>query len=149
MAAAATYYGANYTVVDNTPVQVSSLVNACEWGGNVQVVTDTLTCGATDTGTAGSLIYIGKIPKHSIPLFCTITSPAATTWTGTIGWAGDTDCLGDFAAFSAAGSQVTGPSAAKANTKTTQDQDVYITTATDALVSGDSISTAIFYVNGG
>ncbi len=148
MADLGTYYGANYTVVDNLPA-VASLVNACEWGGNVQVVTDTLTCGATDTGTAGSLIYIGKIPKHSIPLFTVVSSPAIISWTGIIGWANDTDCLGDFTTFSAAASHVCGPAAATANTKTTQDQNVYITIADAALIAGDSISTSIFYVNGG
>jgi len=147
MADAATYYGANYTVIDNYPA-VASLVDALEWGGNVQVVTDTFTAGTTDTGTAGSLIYIGKLQKHSIPLIVTISTPAALTWTGTVGWSGDPDCLGDFAAIGPA-TVVTGPAAATQNTKTTQDQDVYITTATDAIVSGDSISTSIFYVNGG
>lgn len=150
MAVAATYYGANYTVVDNLPA-VASLVNACEWGGNVQVVTDTRAFVENETGTNGSLIYIGKIPKHSIPLFTVITCPNAdgATWTGTIGWAGDTDALGDFAAFSGPASIVCGPALGTANTKTTQDQNVYITTATAALISGDSISTSIFYVNGG
>lgn len=150
MATLATYHGANYTVVDNQPA-VASLVEALEWGGNVQVVTDTFTAGATDTGTAGSAIYIGKLQKHSIPLIVAVTTDDADghTWTGTIGWSGDTDCLGDLAAFSGPGSAITGPAAATQNTKTTQDQDVYITTATAALISGDHISTSIFYVNGG
>jgi len=147
--ATSSYYGANYTVVDNTPVAVGSLVNACEWGGNVQVRTDSFTATAGDTGDAASFIYIGKLPKGSIPLMCVISSPAATTWTGTVGWSGNADGLGDFAAFSAAGSQVTGPGATESYTKLTQDTDVYITTATAALVSADSISTQIFYVNGG
>ena len=145
--AIATYYGANYTVVDNTP-SIANLVSALEWGGNVQVMTDTFTAGSTDTGTAGSFIYIGKLKKHSIPLMVTISTPAALTWTGTIGWSGDPDALGDFAAVGPA-TVVTGPAAATQNTKTTQDQDVYILTATAAIVSADSISTSIFYVNGG
>lgn len=150
MAVSAAYYGANYTVVDNLPT-VANLVNACEWGGNVQVVTDTITFGATDTGTTGSIIYIGKLPKHSIPLFTVVScdDDDGHTWTGVIGWSGDTDALGDLIAFTAASTQILGPAPSTANTKTTQDQNVYITTGTAALLSGDSISTSIFYVNGG
>ena len=146
MATTAAYYGANYTVIDNDPA-VASFVNATEWAGNLQALTDTFTAGATDTGTAGSFIYIGKLPMHSIPVLVSITTPAALTWTGTVGWSGDADALGDFAAVGPA-TVMTGPAAATANTKTTQDQDVYITTATDALVSGDSVATTIYYVNG-
>lgn len=150
MATAATYYGANYTVVDNSPA-VASLVNATEWGGNVQVLTDTFTAGAADTGTAGSVIYIGKLPKNSIPICTIVSSPAKLTWAGTVGWAGDTDALGDWPAdeILVAGSTICGPAAATANTKTTQAQDVFITTTVDALVSSDSISVSVMYVNGG
>jgi len=140
-------YGANYTVIDNEPA-VANFVNATEWGGNVKAITDTVTVGASDAGDSGSLIYIGKLPKNSIPIACIVSSPAAFTWSGTIGWSGDADALGDFAAFSAAGSQITGPAASVAGSPTTQDQDVYITTGA-AVVSGDSISTTILYVQGG
>ena len=144
----AAYYGANYTVVHNLP-GIASLVQASEWGGDVKAVTDTLTCSASDTGTAGSFIYIGKIPKNSIPLSVTISTPAKITWTGTIGWSGDADALGDFAAFAAAGSQVTGPAAATANTPTTETKSVYITTATATMIAADSISTSITYIQAG
>lgn len=150
MADAATYYGANYTVIDNSP-GIASLVEAHEWGGNVKAITDTLTCGATDTGTAGSLIYIGKLPKNSIPLCTIISSPAKISWNGTIGFANDTDALGDWPAdeIAAAGTAICGPAAATANTPTTEDKKIYITTATAALISADSISTCILYINAG
>lgn len=148
MATTASYYGANYTVIDNLPA-VTDLVLANEWGGNVKAVTDTFTCGATDTGTAGSFIYIGKIPKNSIPLNVVISASGAWGWSGTVGWAGDADCLGDFSAIAAAGTKVTGPAAATANTPTTETKSVYITTATAALVSSDSISTSITYIQAG
>jgi len=148
MATTSSYYGANYTVVDNTPA-VASFVAATEWGGNVKAITDTFTAGATDTGTAGSVIYVGKLPKNSIPLACVISSPAAMSWSGTIGWSGDVDALGDFTTFTAAGSKITGPAATVAASPTTQDQDVYITTADAAIVSSDSITTTVLYVQGG
>lgn len=149
MAVTASYYGANYTVIDGLPA-VANFVEANEWGGNVKAITDTFTGGATDTGILGSFIYIGKLPKNSIPLSVTISAPGPITWTGTIGWAGDADCLGDFPAIATVGgSVVTGPAAATANTPTTQSQDVYITTATASLISGDSIATTITYIQAG
>ena len=145
--ATSSYHGANYTIVDNSPA-IASFVEANEWGGNVKAITDTFTATAGDTGDTSSFIYIGKLPKNSIPLFVTLSTPAALTWSGTIGWSGDTDALGDFAAVGPA-TVVTGPAAATANTPTTQEQDVYITTATAALVSADSISTSVVYIQAG
>ena len=82
------------------------------------------------------------------PLSVAISTPAAVTWTGTIGWTDDEDALGDFPAFGA-GSVVTGPSATHQTTPLTEDKDVYIVTATASLVSGDSISTTIYYIQAG
>ena len=144
----ASFYGANYTVVDSLP-KVADLVSAVEWGGVVKAVTDTFTAGDGDTGTVGSLIYIGKIPKNSIPLQVVISAVANIGWSGTVGWSGDPDALGDFPALDAAESHVTGPAAATANTPTTEMKSVYITTATATLVSADSISTSITYIQGG
>lgn len=144
----ASYYGTSYTVAVNSPT-IENLLKAAVWGGNVKVQTDSFTATAGDTGDAGSLIYIGKLPANSIPLMVSIHSDGAVTWTGTIGWSGNADALGDFAAFSGAGSQLTGPGYSESYTALTQDTAVYITTATQAIASGDSISTQIFYVNGG
>lgn len=146
--ATASYHGSNYTVVDNSPA-IASLVGATEWGGNVKAITDQFTATAGDTGDAGSFIYIGKLPKNAIPLAVIINSDGAITFTGTIGWSGDADALGDFAAFTGAGSQITGPAAATATAPNTTARDVYITTATQGIASGDSISTTILYVQGG
>ena len=143
----AAYYGANYTVIDNLPAG-ASLIEANEWGGVVKAVADTITISAT-LGDTDSLLYIGKLPKNSIPLSVTISSPAKISWGGTIGWSGDADALGDFAAGSAAASVVTGPAAATAIAPTTETKSVYITTATAALVSADSISTCITYIQAG
>ncbi len=148
--ASASYYCANYTIIDNKP-SIASFVEANEWGGNVKAVSDTFTATAGDTGSAGSLVFIGKVPKNSIPL-CTILSAAsAMSWTGTIGYSGDTDAYGDFAAFAAAISftQIAGPAVADLNTPSTQDQDIYITTATASLVDGDTLATTILYVQAG
>lgn len=146
--ATSSYYGANYTIIANSPA-IENLVSSTKWGGNVKVLSDNFTATAGDTGTAGSFLYIGKLPAGSIPLLVTIHSDGAITWTGTIGWSGNDDALGDFAAFSGAGSQLTGPGATESTTPLTQDTAVYITTATQAIASGDSISTQIFYTNGG
>jgi len=148
MAVTASYYGANYTVADSTP-EMADLLNVNEWSGIVKVQTDTFTAGDGDTGIQASIIYIAKLPKAAVPLMCSISWPAAVTWTGTIGYAGDPDALGDFIAQGAAGSQVTGPSAAVACTPLSEAKDIFITTATAALVSGDSITTNVFYVQGG
>ncbi len=145
--ATASYHGANYTVIDNEPA-VASFIEANEWGGNVKAVTDTFTATAGDTGGTGSFIYVGKLPVNAIPLFVTLTTPAALTWTGTIGWTGDADALGDFAAIGPA-TVVTGPAAATANTPNTTERDIYITTASASIVSGDSISTTVVYIQAG
>ena len=139
-------YGANYTVIINTPVAPADLVHAHEWGGNVRVQADsvTITAGA---GDAGSFIYIGNLPQGSIPLCCVLSTAATVTWTGTVGWSGNADGLGDFPAFGA-GSVVTGPGVSESYTALTQDTDIYITTATAALVSADTLATQIFYVSG-
>ena len=144
----ASYHGANYTVIDNEPA-VASFVEANEWGGNVKAITDTFTATAGDTGTTGSFIYIGKLPVNAIPIAVIISSPAAISWTGPIGWTDDPDALGDFVAFAAASSQVTGPAAATANTPNTTARDIYITTATATIVDGDSIATTVLYVQAG
>ena len=146
--ATASYYGANCTVVHNLP-KVADFVSAVEWGGVVKSVVDTWTAGYADTGTVGSLIYIGKLPKNSIPLRVVISASGAWGWSGTVGWSGDADALGDFSAIAAAGSKVTGPARATANTPTTEIKSVYITTATATLASLDSISTNITYIQGG
>jgi len=147
MATTASYYGTNYTVADNQP-GVASFLDANEWGGHVRVLTDTFTAGATDTGTAGSFIYIGKLPKGSVPLMTVMTSPATRTWTATVGWSGAASALGTFAAGVAGIGQVSNTPVSQAGTQLTENKDVYITTATDAIVSGDIVTTSIFYVNG-
>lgn len=144
--ATASYYGTNYTTIDNSP-SMGDFIPSQEGGGNVKAITDTFTAGASDTGDAGSFVYVGKLPANSTPIACVVSTPAAITWSGSIGYSGDEDALGDFAAFTAAGSQITGPSAAVAGAQTTAEKDIYIKTATDALVSGDSITTTIFYCN--
>lgn len=144
----ASYHGVHYTVIDNLPA-VASFLPATEWGGDVKAITDVFTSEAGDTGTTGSFIYIGKLQKNSIPLSVVISTAAQITWTGTVGWSGNSDALGDFPAFTVAGSKVTGPGASEQTAPLTADKDIYITTATAAIVSGDSITTTIYYVNGG
>jgi hypothetical protein len=142
----ASYHGVNYTVMDNDPTLVTRL-QGNKWGGHIQIVSDSFTATAGDTGGAASFIYVGKLPKGAIPMFSVISSPAAVTWTGTLGYSGDPDALGDFAAFGA-GSVMLGPSATQIATPLTTAKDVYITTATAALVSGDIVTTVIAYTQG-
>ena len=143
----ASYHGAHYTVIDSTPA-VTSFLEALEWGGNVKAVTDTFIATSADTGYLGSFIYIGKLPKNSIPLMCVVSTPSAVTWTGTIGWSGDPDALGDFPAFGA-GSVVTGPSSTHQTAPLTSNKDVYITTGTAGIVDADIITTTIYYIQAG
>ena len=144
----ASYHGVHYTVIDNLPA-VASFLPATEWGGNVKAVTDVFTATAGDTGTSGSFIYIGKIPKNSIPLGVTISTPAAITWTGTIGWSGNEDALGDFPAQTVAGSKVCGTGATEQTAPLTAAKDIYVLTGTATIVDGDSITTTIFYIQAG
>ncbi len=148
--ATASYHGANYTIIDNDPA-VASFVEANEWGGNVKAVSDTFTATAGDTGSGGSFIYIGKVPKNSIPLCVILSTASAISWTGTIGYSGDPDAYGDFAAFAAAisFSQTAGPAVANLNTPSTQDEDIYITIATASIVDGDTLASTILYVQAG
>lgn len=143
----ASYHGVHYTVIDNLPA-VASFLPATEWGGDVKAITDVFIAADGDTGTTGSFIYIGKLQKNSIPLSVVISTDTAITWSGTVGWANNPDALGDFPAFGA-GSEVTGPGATEQTTPLTADKDIYITTGSAAIVSGDSITTTIYYVNGG
>lgn len=144
----ASYHGVHYTVIDNLPA-VASFLPATEWGGNVKAVTDAFTATAGDTGTLGSFIYIGKLPINSIPLGVTVSTPATITWTGIIGWALNTDALGDLAAFTKAGSQICGTGATEQTAPLTAAKDIYITTGTGTIVDGDSITTTIFYIQAG
>lgn len=146
--ATATYHGANYTVADNSP-KVGSFLPADEWGGNVKAILDSFLATADDTGDAGSLIYVGKLPKGAVPLGGFVHSNGAITFTGTIGWSGDADALGDIAAFTGAGTQAIGPDYGTIMSKQTTARDVYITTATQAITSGDEITVVIFYIQGG
>ena len=144
----ASYHGANYTVIDNLP-SVASFLNANEWGGVVKAVTDTFTATAGDTGSSGSFIYVGKLPKGAVPLNVVVTAENAQTWGGTIGYTNAEDALGDFAVFTVAGSKVTGPDPdGVASTPLTEAKDVYIKTATESIANGDSITTSIFYIQG-
>lgn len=144
--ATASYHGANYTVIDNLP-GVGTFVRASEWGGTVKAITDAFTATATDTGTTGSFIYIGTLPKGAVPLNVLISAENACTWNGTIGYTDDPDALGDFPAL-VVGSEITGPSAAVGSTALSAAKDIYITTAGQTIANGDSISTTIFYIQG-
>ncbi len=147
--ASASYYGANYTIIDNEPA-VASFVEAIEWGGNVKCIADTFTATAGDTGSAASQLFIGKVPKNSIPLFVTISGEGQISWTGTVGYSTDPDAYGHFPVIaSGGGTNVTGPAVADANTPSTVARDIYITTATASLVSGDKIATSIVYIQAG
>jgi hypothetical protein len=143
----ASYHGVNYTVMDNDPTLVTRL-QGNKWGGHIQVVSDSFTATAGDTGTTGSFIYVGKLPKGAIPMFSVISSDGAITWTGILGYSGTTDALGDLAVFSAAGSQVLGPSATQIATPLTAEKDIYITTGTQTIADGDAITTVIAYTQG-
>ena len=140
------YHGANYTVIDNLP-GVGTFVRASEWGGTVKGITDAFTATAGDTGTTGSFIYIGTLPKGAVPLNVLISAENSITWSGTIGYTDDPDALGDFAVLGVS-SAMTGPSAAVGSTALSAAQDIYITTATQTIANGDSISTTIFYIQG-
>ena len=144
----ASYHGVHYTVIDNLPA-MTSFLPATEWGGNVKAITDVFTAATTDTGSATSHIYIGKLQENSIPLFTVVSTDSAITWSGTIGYSGTADALGDFAVLSAAGSAVCGPSAAVQTAPLTADKDIYITTSTQAIASGDCITTTIYYIQAG
>ncbi len=143
----ASYHGVNYTVMDNTPTLVTRL-QGNKWGGHIQVVSDSFTATGGDTGSTGSLIYVGKLPAGAIPMFSVISSDGAITFTGTLGYSGDADALGDLAAFSGAGSQVLGPSATQIATPLTAAQDIYLTTATQDIANGDAITVVLAYTQG-
>ena len=145
--ASASYYCANYTIIDNEPA-VASFVEANEWGGNVKAVSDTFTATSGDTGSAGSQIFIGKVPANSIPLCVLMSTASAISWTGTIGYTDDADAYGDFGAWGPA-TQVTGPAVANLNTPSTEEKDIFITTASASLVDGDTLATTILYVQAG
>lgn len=140
------YHGANYTVIDNLP-GVGSFVRADEWGGDVKAITDTFTATSADTGTFGSFIYIGTLPKGAVPLNVIVSANNSITWSGTIGYSGVPDALGDFPVLGVS-SAMTGPSAAVGSTALSAAKDIYITTVTQTIASGDSITTTIFYIQG-
>ena len=134
--ATATIYGANHTVAKN--VTPSTALAPCKHGGKVRCQRDVAT--AAVTSDAGSLIYIGTLPKGSIPKGVTLASNTTNAVTGTIGWSGDADALGTFETLAntltSAGPQHTMPTVY--NTPLTEDKDIYITTA-GAAIEADKI----------
>lgn len=142
--ATATIYGANYTVAKN--VTPATYLKASQWGGKVRCHRDVAKASAASD--AGSLIYIGTLPKGCIPIGVTLASDTTNAITGTVGWSGDTDALGTFKTLAASLTtglvQRTMPTVY--NTPLTEDKDVYITTAAAALESGKIVISDLMYM---
>ena len=135
-----TAYGANYTVAAN--VTPATALNPATWTGDVKHISDVVTM--TTAGDAGTLVYVGKLPKGAVPLYTIFNSDDATsTATGTIGYAGDTDALGNISAITTTLTQVVTPTVY--NTALTASKDVYITTATAATSASTEWHVTIFY----
>lgn len=135
-----TAYGANYTVADNpTP---STTLDGGKWGSKVRHISDVVTM--TTAADAGSLVYVGKLPKGAIPLVTLFSCDDATsTATGVIGYATDTNALGAITAITTTQEQTVWP--AVFNTPLTADQDIYITTATAATSAATEWRVTIIY----
>jgi hypothetical protein len=141
--ATGTAYGTNYTIAANvTPL---TALEACKFQGKVRVIADTITLsGAHD---AGSLLYVGKLPKGSIPLFSQFASDTTNAVTGTAGWSGDADALGTLStlANSLTTAQPVTAVPTVPNTLLTEDKDVYVTTAAAALEDGAVVHSRLYY----
>lgn len=141
--ATATQYGANYTIADN--VTPATQLDSPKWGGKVRCVEDILT--ASQTCDAGSILYVGKLPKGAIPIAAILASDTTNAITGLIGWTGDTNAVGQFSTL--ANTLTTGnPVMAVSdvgNTKLTAEKDVFITTAGAGLESGKKVYSKLLY----
>ena len=135
-----TAYGTNYTIADN--VTPSTALDPSKWTGDVKHISEVVTM--TTAGDAGTLVYVGKLPKGAIPLYTIFNSDDATsTATGIIGYAGDTNALGTISAITTTLTQVVAP--AVFNTALTAEKDVYVTTAAAATSASTTWHVTIFY----
>lgn len=139
---ASTQYGVNYALA-SAPSSPAYL-HASQWGGKCRVQRDVATL--TSASDIGSLVYIGRLPKGSIPVASIIQSGnVSNAVTGTIGWSGDADALGTFTTLATALSQVLTPTVP--NTPLTEDKDIYITIAGANAEADDVINTALVYAD--
>lgn len=135
--AASTQYGANYaTAKAATP---ATLLRHAQWGGKVRVQRDVATL--TSDSDIGSLIYIGRLRKGTLPLRVIIKGATAKAVTGTIGWAGSAAALGTFTTLATALPQILMPTSP--NEVLTEDTEIYITTAGANADANDVIVTDI------
>lgn len=135
-----TAYGDNYTVAAN--VTPSTNLDPAKWKGKVHQLSDVVTM--TTAGDAGSIVYVGKLPAGSIPLFTLFNSDDATsTATGIIGYSGDTDALGAISAMVTTPTQVVAPTVF--NTPLTEEKDIFITTETAATSAATEWHVTICY----
>ncbi len=137
--AASTQYGANYAAArDAGP---ATLLRHAQWGGKVRNQRDVATLSSDSD--IGSLIYVGKLRKGTLPLRVIIKGATTKAVTGTIGWAGSSAALGTFTTLATGGPQILFPTSP--NTVLTEDKDIYITTAGANADAGDVIVTDIEY----
>ena len=139
--ATTTIYGTNYTIADN--VTPSTALNPAKWTGDIKHVSEVVAAIGT-AYTDGTLIYVGKLPIGAVPLYTVFnTDSTASTATGIIGYAGDTNALGAITSFKDTKTQVLAPTVW--NTPLTAAKDVYITTATAAIDVAATYHVTIAY----
>lgn len=136
-----TGYGTNFTIAD-APTPDTVLATEL-WGGRVHAIVDRFT--AAKQYDAASLIYVGKMPKGAVPLFGMIQFTGSSTATLIIGHAGDTNALGAATALTTTPIQQIFPTTAAFMVPLTADRDIYITTATAAIVTAEVIEFCYLY----
>ena len=154
---AGSFTGTNYALQE-TPV-MSTLPAGKLVRGNVYCSTDI--CYATGSSLdTGSTLLVGKLPKGAIPLYTVIYPIDTATYgapdamtnavTGTLGYSGDTNALGDVSTLQVATPQVVAP-IPDGTTLTSpligldEDEDIYLTTGGAALTATEGVCVKIFF----
>lgn len=140
--ATGTTYGTNYTLA--AAAAPSTFLDSAKWGGKVRGCTEKFVAAAAYD--AGSIIYVGQVPKGAVPLFAIISTAAGVTGavTGTIGSADDADLFGTFTTLATTSQQMLVTTAP--NTPLTADTEIRIVTADDTFASAGEIEVSLFWL---
>lgn len=138
-----TRYGTNATKL--AALTPSNALKAEQDGGAVRSMCEHWT-GATVN--SGDLIYLGRMPKGSIPLGGFLRYSGSDTGVLSIGYSGDIDALGTATALTTTKTQYLVPTADQMNTPLTEDRDIYATfgnKSAHSLASSDVIDINYLY----
>lgn len=121
----------------------STVLATEKWGGRVKALVDVKQMGATRA--AGTLIYLGKLPKGALPLVGFVQYSGSVTATLTVGYTGGASNLGSATALATTPNQVLYPNGTQWNTPLAAAVDVYATIGAHSLAASDTLRFKLLY----